>query len=380
MIDDEIQNDSAGEKNTSTFEFGTWCTRVTLDIIGIAGFGRDFNSLKNPEDELVADYQEVLEPRNDKLVWFALSVLFHPGLIGMIPWQINTNLKRIQGRLYDFAIGMVRERRKEFAALDKSSNKSSTTKVVNTDDNDKTANLATGGRSDILSLLVASNDFTDHELAHQVLTMMAAGHETTSSALSWAAYLLAINKDMQTRLRQEIREHLPSPRDFSKGKNITAAELDNLPLLNGACNETLRLYPTVPVTAREVVKETTLAGNVLPVGTNVLLPPWAINRSEHFWGPNPDEFVVDRWINDDGTPNNNGGCTSNYAQITFLHGPRSCIGQGFARSELKCLLAAVIGSFEVELAKDPAEYKTAGLVTTKPEGGMWLKFKRVDGW
>ena len=66
-------------------------------------------------------------------------------------------------------------------------------------------------RKDILSLLVKSNDFTDHELAHQVLTFLAAGHETTSSTLSWCIYLLAQHPEIQNELRNEIRSALPSP-------------------------------------------------------------------------------------------------------------------------------------------------------------------------
>lgn len=335
------------------FEFGEWCMRATLDIIGIAGFGRDFNSLKNPDDELVRDYAEVLEPTQEKLLWFGLNVVFPQWIIAMIPWEINRKLNIIQKHLYDFALGMVKERRKKQAAEKD---------VVD---------------ADILSLLVKSNDFTDHELAHQVLTMMAAGHETTSSALSWTTFLLSKNPEIQKKCREEVRAALPSP---DSGETITAAQIDALPILNGVCNETTRLYPTVPVTIRENIRPTELGGHILPTGTTVLLVPWAINRSHHFWGEDAGEFKPERWINEDGTPNNTGGSSSNYAQLTFLHGPRSCIGQGFAKSELKCLLAAIVGRYEFELSKDAENYFPAGLVTTKPVGGMWLRMKRIEGW
>lgn len=189
----------------------------------------------------------------------------------------------------------------------------------------KEKSTADSTRNDILSLLVRSNDFTDHELAEQTLTMMAAGHETTSSALSWCAYLLSKHPDMQTKVRDEIREALPSP---DSGTAITADMIDKLPWLNAVCLETVRLYPTVPVTARDVIKDTPLMGRMVPKGTAVILSPWAINRSEHFWGKDAGEFRPERWINDDGSTNKNGGSSSNYAQLTFLHGPRSCIGQG----------------------------------------------------
>ena len=336
-------------------EFGEWCMRSTLDIIGIAGLGRDFNSLQNPKDELVERYHTVLEPDGEKLLWFSLQLIFPQWLVSAIPWRINTQINEIQSYLFGFATNMVEKRRERF-------------------EKDKQAKESL---NDIISLLVKSNDFTDNELAHQTLTMMAAGHETTSSTLSWCAFLLSQHPDLQTRVRDEVRANLPSP---SSGETISAAQIDNLPLLNAVCNETTRLYPTVPITIREVVKPTPLNGHTLPMGTNVLLVPWAINRCEHFWGKDGNDFKPERWINADGTPNNTGGAQSNYALLTFLHGPRSCIGQGFARSELKCLLAAVVGRYEFELTKSLETYFPAGLVTSKPDGGMWLRVKEVPGW
>lgn len=236
-----------------------------------------------------------------RILLIFLEVVFPQWIISAIPWKINTEINKIQIYLYDFALKISKERRALFAEK-------------------KGEEM-----NDILSLLVRSNDFTDDELAHQTLTMMAAGHETTSSALSWCTYLLSRHPEIQKQVRDEVRANLPSP---SSNETITAAQIDALPMLNAVCNETTRMYPTVPVTIREVVKETPLAGYMLPTGTNVLLAPWAINRSEHFWGADAAEFKPSRWINDDGTPNNTGGSTSNYALLTFLHGPRSCIGQG----------------------------------------------------
>ncbi|KAI7315510.1 cytochrome P450 [Hortaea werneckii] len=342
-------------------EFGVWCTRVTLDIIGIAGFGRDFNSLKNPDDEFVRDYQEVLEPHPQKAGWFLISILVSPAVALRIPfWEVPKKLKRISKSLYDFAYNMSKERRAELNGC-----------KLPVDEKDK--------RNDILSLLVKSNDFSDNDLAHQVLTMMAAGHETTSNTLGWCAYLLATHPEIQTQLRDEIRTHLPSP-DNVATETITAATVDSMPLLNAVCNETLRLYPVVPITSREVVKETMLGPYKLPVGTNVFIAPWAVNRNTGIWGKDAMEFIPQRWIDADGRVNNSGGVTSNYSIMTFLHGPRSCIGQGFARSELKCLVAALVGRYDIKLTRERDSYYPAGLVTTKAANGMWLKFGEVPGW
>ncbi|KAF2746763.1 cytochrome P450 [Sporormia fimetaria CBS 119925] len=80
------------------------------------------------------------------------------------------------------------------------------------------------------------------------------------------------------------------------------------------------------------------------------------------------EFNPDRWR---GTGRaNTGGAESNYASLTFLHGPRSCIGKDFAKAEFACLVAALVGAFEMELEDKDWELKIGGAVTARPKGGL----------
>lgn len=151
-------------------------------------------------------------------------------------------------------------------------------------------------------------------------------------------------------------------------------------MLNAVCNETLRLYPTVPVTVRECIKATTVLGQDIPVGTQLILAPWATNRSPTLWGPTAGDFVPERWINIDGKPNKNGGARSNYAQLTFLHGPRSCIGQSFAMAELRCLVATFVSAFEMEPKCEGMVAIPAGVITSKPRDGMELRLTPVGSW
>lgn len=158
-----------------------------------------------------------------------------------------------------------------------------------------------------------------------------------------------------------------------------------MPLLNGICQEVLRLYPTVPVTIRESVRDTIVASKPVPKGTRLILCPYAINRSPEFWGPTEDDFLPERWIDTDPesgkqTPNQHGGAGTNFAQITFLHGQRSCIGKDFARAELRCAMAGVVGRFGFRMQDPKQEIHIAGAVTTKPVEGMHLAMERVDEW
>jgi cytochrome P450 len=201
-------------------------------------------------------------------------------------------------------------------------------------------------------------------------------HETTSSAFTWATYLLAIHPNVQTRLRAEVRGALPSDPDSEI--ELTAI-LETLPLLNAVCNETLRLYPTVPLTMRNARIDTTIDNVFIPQGTQIILVPWATNRLPQLWGPDADKFFPERWIDmETGKHNNTGGSTSNYDTLTFLHGPRSCIGKEFAKAELRCLIAAFVAAFEMELADPNYVAIPYGTITTKPWGGMPLRLKVVQ--
>ncbi|UNI19411.1 hypothetical protein JDV02_005595 [Purpureocillium takamizusanense] len=102
-------------------------------------------------------------------------------------------------------------------------------------------------------------------------------------------------------------------------------------------------------TSREAVCDTTIQGQVVPKGTYIVISPWGTNVDRSLWGHDAGEFSPERWLSpttaagssDTATATTgSGGAKSNYAFLTFLHGPRSCIGADFARAELACLLAA----------------------------------------
>lgn len=212
-------------------------------------------------------------------------------------------------------------------------------------------------------------------------TYLEPSHETTSSVFTWGTHLLATHPEAQKRLREEIRANIPSLEAAKAPGFDLAGVLENLPFLAAVCNELLRLYPSVPTTVRTAVRDTSVLGTFIPAGTRLWLSPWGINRSPHLWGPNAQDFVPERWIDvETGRTNNNGGVSSNYANLTFLHGPRSCIGERFAKSELRALIAAFVGTFNIEMA-DPSEVPlVAGAITTKPKDGMRLRLKFLDGW
>ncbi|KAJ5951503.1 uncharacterized protein N7479_009916 [Penicillium vulpinum] len=346
------------EDQEGKIEMAEWASRLTLDIIGPIAMGRDFGSLHNKRNKVADSFAKILEPTKEKMAFLVMNFALPQWMAKRVPWRMNDVLSTETAYLRRTCGEIVREKRATLAGSKLS---------------------AQDLEADILGTMMLGGDFSDTELVDQMLTFLAAGHETTASALTWACYLLHLHPEYQTRLRNEIRTKIPSG-----NSPITYQDLESLPLLNGVCQEVLRLYPTVPITIREAVRNTVVAGKYIPKGTRVVLCPWAINRSPLFWGENGEEFVPERWIDTDRNghciPNNNGGASTNFAQITFLHGQRSCIGKDFARAELRCAVAGVVGRFLFEMQDPKQEIHVAGAVTIKPVEGMHLRMRRVDGW
>lgn len=144
------------------------------------------------------------------------------------------------------------------------------------------------------------------------------------------------------------------------------------------------------MTIREAAVPTSILGQYIPKGTQIMLVPWATNRDVTYWGADADNFLPDRWL--PGVKGResrekwvgNGGAESNYNHLTFLHGPRSCIGQAFAKAEFAVLLAAWVGRFEFELKDiaqmDESKVEIKGGITARPSGGMWVKATVLEGW
>lgn len=343
--------------NDAVLEVGGWASRATLDIIGVAGMGQDFGAIRDPDALLSRTYRTVFKPTGQARILGLLQLFLPVWFVRRLPVKRNGQVEEAVATIKSICRGLIQAKKEKLA-------KDQLTDV------------------DILSVALESGGFSDENLVDQMMTFLAAGHETTATAMTWAIYMLCLNPDMQTRLRQEIREELPSIEDDTP---IMSQNIDHMVYLNAVCNEVLRYYPPVPLTLRTAVRDTTIQGQFVPKGTRVVLVPWATNRNEEQWGPDTHKFNPDRWIPSDNNPHSaNGGASSNYAFMTFLHGPRSCIGSGFAKSEFACLLAAWIGRFEFAL-NDDREYdennlKIGGNATARPRNGLYVKTRVVEGW
>ncbi|MFG3496726.1 cytochrome P450 [Streptomyces sp. NPDC047886] len=196
------------------------------------------------------------------------------------------------------------------------------------------------GRDDLLSRLLAARDDEDRpltakEVRDEAVTLWAAGHETTSTALTWTWFLLATAPDVRERLDAELDQVLG-------GRPPTIDDHDRLVWTGQVVKEALRLYPPawlIPAVAREGA---TLGGTRIPTGTIVWCSQWATHRDPR-WFRDPSRFRPERWGPD--APD----VIPDHAWYPFGGGQRTCLGARFAQVEAVLLLATLAQRFRLEL-------------------------------
>jgi cytochrome P450 len=170
-----------------------------------------------------------------------------------------------------------------------------------------------GERDDILSMLIASTDMDDRTLRDELLTLLAAGHETTATALAWALERLARHPTAWERLRGGDEDYL-----------------------DAVVKETLRLRPVVPAVLRMLKAPASIAGYDLPAGVAVLPNILLVHTREDVY-PDPFAFRPERFLD---RP------AGTYTWIPFGGGVRRCLGASFAIFEMKAVLRAVAAVVE----------------------------------
>lgn len=349
-----------GTGKTGFIEVGGWASRITLDIIGIAALGRDFGAIKDPNNSLFQTYQNVFGSSRWTRILFMLRLVMPAWFVNNLPIQREAEFKAAIKLLRHTCDDLIQDKKKKLA--------------------DKELNDL-----DILSVAVESGGFTDENLINQLMTFLAAGHEPSVISFTWAIYALCCHPEVQTRLRQEVQEHLPAINDPTTRASVTSVDIDDMPYLNAVCSEVLRFHPSVTMSTRVALKDTSILGNRVPKGTRVIFGTLATNKDPALWGPDASQFNPDRWMPkyEGDTSATIGGASSNFALLTFLHGPRACIGMRFARAELACLLAAWVGRMEFCLRYpeeiDQTKFDLKSVSTARPANGINVRVKVLDG-
>lgn len=213
---------------------------------------------------------------------------------------------------------------------------------------------------DLLSQLIASG-MNDDLIRDQLLTMLIAGHDTSTALLSWALYLLGRDPASMARARAETDTVLGSaPPD--------AAELRRLAYLDQVIKETLRLYPSIHVGNRQTRSEVMVDRYAVPAGTRLMLSIYLTHRDRTLWEA-PAQFRPQRF--DRGSE---GEKVPPFAYLPFGGGPRNCIGAAFAQVEAKVVLAHILQNFDLQLVS--RQVRTHMGATLDPRPGVMMRVHR----
>ena len=226
---------------------------------------------------------------------------------------------------------------------------------------------SSGGISDLLTMLMEARDekgepMSDKQLRDEVITLLTAGHETTTLALAWTCFLIGT--------RPEVMERMASEAAFLNGSPPAYEDLMKLRYSRMVVEESMRLYPPVWTMSRTAVKEDEIGGFRVGAGSEVLIFPYITQRHPKWWS-DAEAFRPERFAPE------NSAARPRYAYLPFGAGPRTCIGLNFAITEILVVLTLILQRFRIMLAIDPATVRADPSVTLQPRPGVPVRLEKV---
>jgi cytochrome P450 len=304
--------------------------RISLAVILRIVFG-----IRDParSDEL----RRLLPTLFDIPVLAVPGYLHRAGRLDLGPWSPWGAFRRRRDRIDRLILAEVAERRAEFARGGQ-------------DESDE-------AHADLLSMLLASRDdegrpMTDRELRDQLVTMLGAGHETTSTSIAWAMERLVRHPAILETLRAEL-------------------DRGDTTYLDAVIKETLRARPVVPQIARYLTEATEIDGCLVPAGTMVMLPMSVIHQDPEVY-PDPQAFSPARFLD--------GKDPGGYSWLPFGGGVRRCPGASLALLEMRVIIRTIVQN--VELAPDRPEAErpmVRGISTVPSRGARVIVRRRLTG-
>ncbi|KAI9440830.1 cytochrome P450 [Lactarius indigo] len=353
-----------------------WTGKLAIEVIGEAGLGYSFGALEGRHDEYCIALKEWMPAVSSFAVYRNLFPyvykVFHPKVLKlagrMLPWpKLN--------RLMDLSEILNAEARRIYE---------SKMKLLELDD-DATVKQVEDGK-DILGILMrasaaeSENDrLSEEELIAQMATLVNAATDTTSSTLSRIVHLLALHPKVQDELRKELKEA------SEENEELTHDQLVSLPFLEAVCRETLRLYPPTAGVMRTAQSDIVLPLSspindvdgremheiLVPKNTNLFIHIYNLNRDPSIWGVDGAEWKPERWL----APLPESVASANiqgvYANMmTFIGGPRSCVGFKFLQLEIKVALSQIIPAFRFAPAEADIVWRFGVIASPSVKGSV----------
>ncbi|KAI4460047.1 cytochrome p450 [Holotrichia oblita] len=338
VLDKECQNGPVEAKDISA--------RYTTDVIGTCAFGLDCNSLKDPNTEFRTKGSRAFElTRLEQL----------SGFVGFLfpDFAKFCGIRQLPKEASDFFLNIIRN---------------------NVEFREKNNFRRNDAFQMLLDMKNEENDsntrLTFNELAAQAFVFFGGGFETSSTTMSFVLLELALNQDVQIKLRDEINTVMNR-----YNNEIVYEALGEMQYLDMVINESLRKYPPIPINSRECNKDYKVPNTdlVLPKGQAVFIPTQGIHYDPEYY-PDPEKFDPMRFSVE------NMSKLPQFAFMPFGGGPRICLGQRFALIQSKVGLISLVQNFkfkinsktEIPVKLDPVKFFTGTI------GGLWLDVERIN--
>ncbi|XP_048007489.1 cytochrome P450 4V2-like [Leguminivora glycinivorella] len=313
MIMADMMERMAGGEDFSVWRyFNTY----TFDSVCETTLGIDLNSQKNPEHSFLAAFDWLSQAIAKRMT----SPWMHPDCV----YQRLPQYKEFvyhRRNIHNFIDELIQTKRKELEAIQRGHKKT----IIDTT---------------FLDLMIESSGrlqqkYSDLELREELMVIVMAGTDTSAVGASFAAAMLARHPHVQEKLHHEL--------DMIFGdsdRDLTVEDLPKLQYLEAVIKETLRLYPPVPVTAREVTDDVTLpSGTTLVNGVSAVLNIWATHRNPAFWGADAEQFRPERFLE---------GPLKHPLQFQPFSLPmRNCLGSNYAMMSMKTMLTNMLRRYRI---------------------------------
>lgn len=216
---------------------------------------------------------------------------------------------------------------------------------------------------DFLTLLLRTRDdandpLTIDEIEDNIITFIAAGHETTARALAWTLYLLAFDPAARLRCQEEV-----DALDFDGVPPENWG--DHLPWVTACFEESMRLFPPAAIVSRNLDANIEFGGHKIAAGAQIVASPWILHRHKTLW-ERPEEFHPQRFFGE------NRDQIDRFAYLPFGLGKRVCIGARFAMQEAQIILALLLRSLEFSYEEERLPWPVMK-VTVQPDNGIPMR-------
>jgi cytochrome P450 len=205
----------------------------------------------------------------------------------------------------------------------------------------------------VLGVLLGT-ELSDAERRDQVVSLIAAGYDTTSAAVAWTVLDLLRTEGVWAKAQAEVDEHLGD-------RAPEAEDLRALPYTAAVVNEALRLHPPAVLSGRRASSSFEYMGHTVAEGSIVIFSPYVTQRMPEYWGDDAEQFRPERWLEREPLP---------FTFIPFGGAYRKCIGFALALTEVQVVVVRLLQRTSLRLAEPDKVVRGIGLSATRPEGGV----------